>query len=164
MRLAALLLLLLSGCGYQFSGGTLPGDVNLLRLPLATNQTSEPLLETFLAAPLTAVLARQRGVEIVESVSVADAVLQATITEYFVEPISYDSNDRISVFRATIKVHFALQQRSDGRLLWQGDFERQESYPAAVDKNQQEDLESTAIESMSKAVADDLIYRLVTRF
>ncbi len=164
MRLAAILLLLLSGCGYQFSGGALPGDVSLLSVPLAKNQTTEPFLETVLIAPLTAVLARQRGVEIVESLARADAVLLTTITDYSVKPVSYDSNDRISVFRATLRVHFSLQQRTDGRLLWQGDFERQANYSAAVDKNQQEDLESAAIEDMAKAVADDLIYRLITRF
>lgn len=164
MKLAALLLLLCAGCGYQFTGGRLPGDVRLLRLPLAVNQTSEPLLENVLAVPLTAVLARQQAVELVESEALSEAVLQATIIDYSVEPTSYDSNDRISVFTATLVVQFTLKQRSDGKLLWQGDLQRQETYRAAVDKNQQEDLESFAIETMAKNIADDLLYRLVTRF
>ncbi len=161
MKLAALLLLFFAGCGYQFAGGSLPADVRLLKLPLAVNMTTEPLLENILAVPLTAVLARQQAVELVESGP--EAVLQATITDYYVDPTSYDSNDRISVFRATLKVHFALK-RQDGKLLWQGDLQRQQTYRAAVDKNQQEDLESVAIESMARDIADDLLYRLVTRF
>jgi len=164
MKLAVLLLLLFSGCGYQFTGGGLPGDVRLLNLPLAVNQTAEPLLENALAAPLTAVLARQKSIEVVESASRSEAVLQATITDYLVEPASYDSNDRISAFTATLIVHFTLTQQKDGKLLWQGDLQRQETYSAAVDKNKQEDLEAIAIEAMAKNIADDLLYRLVARF
>ncbi len=164
MKLTVLLFLLLTGCGYHLSGGSLPGDVRLLNLPLAVNETSEPLLENILAAPLTAVLARQKAVELVESESVSEAVLHTTITDYRVEPTSYDSNDRISVYTATIVVHFSLQQQSDGRILWQGDLQRQETYTAAIDKNEQEDLESIAIDSMAKNIADDLLYRLITRF
>jgi outer membrane lipopolysaccharide assembly protein LptE/RlpB len=167
MRIAALLLiqlLLIAGCGYQFTGGGLPGDVRLLHLPLAFNETSEPRLENVLAAPLTAVLARQKAIVLVESESGSDAVLQATIMTYDVVPLSYDSNDRISQYSATLTVHFTLKQQKDGKLLWQGDLQRQQSYTAALDKNQQEDLESIAIETMAKDLADDLLYRLVTRF
>jgi outer membrane lipopolysaccharide assembly protein LptE/RlpB len=164
MRLAALLLLFVAGCGYQFAGGRLPGDVRLLKMPLAVNRTAEPLLENVLAAPLTAVLARQQGVELVESESDSEAVLQALISDYYVEPLAYDSNDRISSYRATMLVSFTLKQRPDGKLLWQGDLRRQATYSAAVDKNQQEDFESMAIESMAKDIADDLLNRLVNRF
>lgn len=164
MRLTFLLLLFIAGCGYQFVGGRLPGDVRLLNLPLAVNKTTEPFLENILAAPLTAVLARQQAVELVESESLAEAVLQATITDYEVVPTSYDSSDRISVYTATLSVHFDLKQQKDGKLLWQGDLKRQETYRAAVDKNQQEDLESVAIGAMARDIADDLLYRLVTRF
>lgn len=164
MRLATLLLVLVAGCGYQFAGGRLPGDVRLLALPLAVNETTEPLLENVLAAPLTAVLARQQAVELVASEAVSEAVLQAIITDYAVEPASYDSNDRISVFRATLKVHFSLKRQVDSKLLWQGDLQRQETYRAVVDKNRQEDLESIAIESMTRDIADDLLYRLLSRF
>ena len=164
MRLVVLALLLLAGCGYQFSAGRLPGDIRLLNLPLAVNQTTEPLLENILAAPLTAVFARQQAVVLVESESGSDAVLQAIITHYDVNPLSYDSNDRISELSAMLRVHFTLKQQKDGRLLWQGDLQRQETYRAAVDKNQQEDLESIAIESMARDIADDLLYRLVARF
>ena len=164
MRLTVLLFLLFAGCGYHLSGGSLPEDVRLLNVPLAVNKTSEPLLENVLAAPLTAVLARQKAVELVESASGSEAVLQAIITDYNVEPTSYDSNDRISVYTATIVVHFSLSQQKDGKILWQGELQRQETYVAAVDKNQQEDLESVAIESMAKNIADDLLYLLITRF
>lgn len=164
MRLTALLFLLFTGCGYQFGGGRLPGDVRLLYFPLAINTTAEPFIENQLAGPVTAVLARQREIQLVESLVQAEALLQATVTRYGVKPLSYDSNDRISEFLATLQVHFRLTRQSNGRLLWQGDLLRQESYRAAVDKNQQEDLELGALDRMVKNIADDLAYQLVTRF
>jgi len=142
----------------------LPAGVKRLYLPLAINQTTEPYLENQMAGPITAVLARQKGVQLVESVNRADAKLLTKIAEYRVEPLSYDSNDRISEFRSSLSVHFELRQISDDRLLWQGDLQRQESYSAALDKNLQEDNEGRAIEKLILNLADDLIYNLVTRF
>ena len=164
MKLTVLLLLFVAGCGYQFAGGKLPGDVQYLSLPIAINKTAEPLLENVLSAPLSAVLARQQHIELVESDELAEAVLQATITDYTVVPISYSSNDRISAFNASLTINFTLRRQVDGKLIWQGTLQRQTTYSAAADKNLQEDLESIAIESMAKDIADDLIYRLVTRF
>jgi len=157
-------LLGLAGCGYQFSGGRLPGDMRLLYLPLAINRTAEPLLENMLSGPVTAVLARQQGLELVSSEKHADAVLYGTIVSYSVVPISYDSNDRISVLQATMAVHYKLVQQPNGKLLWQGDLQRQENYSAVADKNKQEDLESVAIEAIVQNIVDDLLSRLVTRF
>ncbi len=163
LGLRLLLILALSGCGYHVVGGQLPGNVRYLYVPLAINTTTEPLLETALAGPVTAVLARQQGVELTAAKEQAEAVLEATITRYEVAPTSYDANDRISVLQATLLVHFALKLNS-GKLLWQGDLMRQGSYRAAVDKNQQEDLEALAIEALAGNIADDLLSRLVTRF
>ncbi len=164
MKYLALILLLLSGCGYQFAGGKMPGDFRTLYLPLAINTTAEPLLENALASPVTAVLARQQGIELVESEQAAEAVLLSTIKSYEVEPISYGSDDRITEFQAALTVRYELKQRETGRLIWQAELKHQQSYRAAADKNSQEDLEAAAIDSMAKNLADDLVYRLVTRF
>lgn len=164
MKTLLALLILLAGCGYQFGGGQLPGEVSRLYLPLATNLTTEPLLENLLAPPVTAVLARQQGVIMVESRAASEATLQGVISSYAVEPLSYDSNDRISEYQITLKVHYELKKSTTGRLLWQGEFSRQQSYRAAIDKNQQEDLESQAQEAIMDDLADDLLNRLVTRF
>lgn len=164
MKILALVFLLLTGCGYQFVGGQLPGDSNSLYVPLAINETTEPLLENTLAGPVTAVLARQRGFQLLESEQEADAILSSVITEYTLKPISYGSDDRITEFQSTLKVHYALKQRQTGKLLWQSDFTQLASYRAATDKNAQEDLEAAAIETMVRTLADDLVYRLVTRF
>ncbi|MCF6179846.1 MAG: hypothetical protein L3J63_10730, partial [Geopsychrobacter sp.] len=76
MRIIGLLLvLLIAGCGYQFSGGELPGNVQRLYIPLARNQTAEPLIENILALPVIAVFARQKGVDIVKDPAHADAIL-----------------------------------------------------------------------------------------
>lgn len=163
-KVALLFVLLLTACGYQFVGGGLPGDVKTLYLPLAQNKTTEPLLENFLAGPLNAVLARQKGVVLSNAPSHADAVLAASIERYQVEPLAYDSNDRISEYRASMTVHFALKRRADNALLWQGTLQRNQSYTAAVDKNLQQDLEAAAIEIIARDLADDLAYRLLTRF
>jgi outer membrane lipopolysaccharide assembly protein LptE/RlpB len=164
MRLVVLLVLLVSGCGYQLAGGRLPGDLGRLYVSLAANRTTEPLLETKLARPVTAVLGRQKGFRLVATAEQADALLNGTIVTYSVVPISFDANDRISVLQISMLVRYQLLQQADGKLLWQGDLQRSETYSAVADKNRQEDLESLALEALAKNIADDLLSRLITRF
>lgn len=163
-RPALLLLLMVAGCGYQFGAGSLPGEVRHLYLAQATNHTLEPLLENYLGRPLTAALARQPQVSISNTPEAAEAILNADITAYRLQPLSYDSSDRISEYQATMVVRFSLRRTSDEQLLWQGELQRQESYNAASDKNYQEDLEVVAQQALAEDIASDLLHRLITRF
>lgn len=160
------LLLLLCGCGYHFpgQGGSLPGSVRTLFVPLFINQTAEPQLENDLTNRVSERLARHKQVTVVEQSEAADAQLQGTIGQYSSRALAYDSNDDISEYRATMVLNVKLLSLADDQLLWQNSLSWQVEYPAADDKGFQQDLEQAAIDELSERLADELLFRLLDDF
>ncbi len=165
-KLLLLLLLVLAGCGYHFSGygGALPGGVKKLYLPLFVNRTAAPRLENRLNSDLSLVLARNSAIWQVEQREQAEAVLEGEISTYSTKAVSYDRNDDISEYRATMSVAAKLRAVEDGRLLWQGTVSWSEEYLAADDKNVQADYEREAREEISLRVAEEILSRLLDDF
>ena len=167
MRYALLLLLLiLTGCGYHFAGqgGELPGGVKKLYLPLFTNRTAEPRLENRLASDLSLVFGRNSAISQVEQREAAEAMLEGVISGYSTRAISYDRNDDISEYRATMNVEVKLRAVADGRLLWQGPVSWSDEYLAADDKNLQADYEREAKEEISLRISEEILSRLLDDF
>jgi len=160
------LLLLLTGCGYHFPGktGTLPGDVKLVQIPLFANRTAKPQLENKLSNRVSEVFARNKNITLVEQAAQADAVLEGVIRSYTAKALSYNKNDDISEYRASITVEAKLRQVKDGRLLWNGVLSWDESYIAADDKGRQSDLEDQAIDEIVLRLSEELLYRLLDDF
>lgn len=168
MRCLMVVILLtgLVGCGYHFpgKGGVLPGDVQMVYLPLFINKTSEPQLENLLSNNVSEVFARNANISQVENVQQAEAVLEGVVSSYRTRALSYDKNDDISEYRATMVIDVKLRQVTDGRLLWQGTISWDDEYPAADDKTAQEDFEHTAMEGISLRIVEELLSRMVDDF
>lgn len=168
MRALAVVVLFfcLAGCGYNFpgKGGALPGEVQKIYLPLFVNRTAEPQLESLLSNNVSEVFARNGNISQVESQQQAEAVLEGTITSYSTRALSYDKNDDISEYRATMVVDAKLRQLTDGRLLWQGTVSWDDEYQAANDKTVQEDYERDAVEEISLRISEELLSRLLADF
>ena len=164
--LALLMLLTLVGCGYHFPGksGSLPGGVQSLYIPLFVNRTAKPQLENKLSSRVSEVFARNGNISLVEQRSQAEAVLEGVISSYNSRAISYDQNDDISEYRATVTVEAKLRQVEDGHLLWSGIVTWDENYIAADDKGTQSDLEDEAIDEIGLRLSEELLYRLLDDF
>ena len=168
MKLAVIIVFLtgLFGCGYHFSGhgGTLPGNVSKLYIPLFINQTSEPLLENLLSSLVSEVFSRNEQVSQVETAGQADAVLEGRISSYRSRAVSYDRNDDVSEYRAALTVTAVLRGLPAGDPLWQGTVSWEADYLAAEDKTVQEDLEQQAVEEICLRLAEELLNQLAEDF
>lgn len=168
MRLFILLALLfgLVACGYNFPGqsGSLPGGVEKVYIPLFINQTSEPQLENRMSNMVSEVFSRNRNIDQVENLPQADAVLQGVISNYSSKAISYDQNDDIGEYRATMTVAMELVSTKTELPLWEKSISWKKVYNAADDKSLQEDYEQEAIEEISRRLAEEVLYQLLDDF
>ncbi|WP_303722609.1 LPS assembly lipoprotein LptE [Malonomonas rubra] len=164
--LAAVIFLLLIGCGYHFpgKGGSLPGKVKTVYIPLFVNKTKEPQLESLVSNEISVVFGRNSNISQVESLDQAEAVLEGVVSSYASKPIAYDTSDDISEYRATMTIDAVLRQVSDGRLLWQGNVSWKEEYLADDDKAIQEDFEREAIDEISLRISEELLSRMLDDF
>lgn len=161
-----ILLLLLAGCGYHFAGqgGTLPGGVTRLEIPLAGNQSNEPGLESRLTNRLREVFARHPGITQVTEESDAEARLLVVIENYRSRALSYDSDDRIREYRATLTADVVLRETRTQSELWTNRLSWTADFRASDDKGFQEDLEEQAVDDVTRRLAEEILYRLVDDF
>ena len=165
--LMATLLLVLCGCGYHAPG---PGDSwvghegRTLYVDLFANRTTEPYLDSVVTEEIAMQLSRSRLVELVEDRQTADLLLDGTVTGFDSNAVAYDADDRISEYAAVMVVQARLVRRGDGAVLWQGNLQRSETYPAAFDKNLRQEGESLAGRIVAKRIAEDLLSRFLADF
>lgn len=159
-------LLFLGGCGYNLSGrgDVLPGDVHTLHIRMFANKTYKAFLENEVTNAVTDQFLLGRHLELLEDPVAADAVLSGEVTKYTTQAISYDRNDTILEYRASMSVEATLRRSRGGAVLWKGEVAWTETYPANQNKSLQQDNEAAAIGVLSKRVSQELFSRVMDNF
>ena len=112
--LLILIALMRSGCGYHIAGkhGTMPGDITTLSIPIFTNSTSKPDIESTITQAFVN--------EFVNNVKIdnnSSAVMKGTITSYELKAVSYTQNDVNKEYRLTITL--ALSITDGNAIIWE---------------------------------------------
>ncbi|SEA47668.1 Outer membrane lipoprotein LptE/RlpB (LPS assembly) [Desulfuromusa kysingii] len=161
-----LLFLFLAGCGYHFpgQGGTLPEGVEKVYIQLFTNKTSQPQLDNKLTSRVSEVFSRNNKISQVEHIGQAEAILEGTIRSYSSRALSYDSNDDIGEYRATMVVDVTLKKPNTEAPIWTGTVSWSEEYSSSANKNDEDDLEQNAINEITLRMAEEILYKMLDDF
>jgi len=108
--------LFVSGCGYHFSGRTLPQGVQKISLAEIDNETLEVGTEKQLQWALEQEF-RKRGSTIVEEEG--EGILNVTMRQIDIRPLSFDSQDQVLEYQVILLLDVQLTHRETGKLLWQ---------------------------------------------
>ena len=148
---AALLIFLLTGCGYHVAGkggGDIPGGIKTVSVPFFANKTSKPEIESVISTHFVDELVKTGLVEVVKG---GEGTLKGTIREYKVEPIAFDQDDLVTKYRLTVVLDLLLVRTSGGEVLWEErDFTDYEDFEAPA--NATSDTEEDA--ALEKVAAD----------
>ena len=93
--LSALCLLFMFGCaGYHIAGkgGSLPGGIQSISVPIFANNTSKPEIESIISPPFSDELIKTGLVKVG---SKSEGILKGTIKEYTVTSIAFDPQERV---------------------------------------------------------------------
>lgn len=155
----------LAGCGYQMvGGGSLPGGVETVAIPLLTNRTSETGLETVLTNALIVQMNRRRKGCVVETEK-AQAVLSGTIDKLGRDTLARKGTHTALERRVYVVVSLALTRKND-EPLWKGsELRAEQAYavldgdPVSTDANRRK-----AIELLAERLAETVVRRLTDDF
>ena len=168
MRIVSILfVLLLAGCGYHTPGSSdawVGGEARSVYVGLFDNRTSEPYLENYVTDALIAEMARSRVLVLTESAESAELWLTGAVNEFQSDALSYSDTDRITDYRATMKVSARLIRKGSEEVLWQNTLQRSEDYLALVNKNLQLEGEKLAARQVAKRLAEDIQASLLDNF
>ncbi|MEM5785740.1 MAG: LPS assembly lipoprotein LptE [Syntrophobacteraceae bacterium] len=116
---------LLSACGYHFSGegeGPKPG-LRLIAVPVFENKTTEPNIGAILSGAVRREF-MQKGPMKVVSVEEAEAVFKGTVTSVSVNAVAHHPTERIASDRVAVEnriyltIDISCEEKGTGRVLW----------------------------------------------
>ncbi|MEK7773108.1 MAG: LptE family protein [Deltaproteobacteria bacterium] len=143
------------GCGYHIAGkgGAMPGDMKSLSIPVFTNATAKPDIESILTSAFVSEF--MTTLEIKEQ---SDAVMQVTIKSYTLTPVSYTRNDVNQEYRLTVALSVRLYKKegdTPGKLLLSDeDIVDNEDYTVNIsDLTATRDRETEALKKLAKDTA-----------
>ena len=115
-----ILIICFSACGYHFAGstGNLPPEIRTIAIPLFSNKTFEPRIENYFTNALIDEFL-ERGRVKIEKRTKSDATLVGIIISYKNSPISFDKNDRVVEYRATVIINTSLKRNDNDMILWE---------------------------------------------
>jgi outer membrane lipopolysaccharide assembly protein LptE/RlpB len=101
----------LLGCGYHLIGtgaSSLPTHLKTLSISTFVNNTQEPEIEREITAAVRELFIRDGRLKIVSS-QATDSDLKGEIRNYYLKPISFDTQDRVKEYRVLIDVEIVFK-------------------------------------------------------
>jgi len=151
----AALVYLSGGCGYHIAGkgGAMPGNIKSLSIPVFTNATAKPDIESILTSAFVSEF--MTTLEIKEK---GDAVMQVTIKSYTLTPVSYTRNDVNQEYRLTVALSARLYKKegdTPGKLLWSDEniVDNEDYTVNTLDLTATRDRETEALKKLAKDTA-----------
>ena len=161
LGLVLLIYLLLPSCGYRFSGGgSLPGGAETLSVLMLENRTAEAGIQAQLNSAIVYEVTRRDSSRIARPEN-ADALLSGVVKTVQDTDIAHTGTSTASQRRVTLVVDMKLE-RPDGTRLWRRNgLSDYEAYDVAANRTQTNLNRRSAIEKLSKRLAET-IYKSIT--
>jgi len=155
--------LLLCGCAYKFAGGgELPGAVRKVSISVLENKTAESGIQNIITNDL--IYEFTRNGKVVAKIDDAEAYLTGTIESANDEAISHKGDHTSLERRVKVVLGLKLKDRS-GNIIWTGkDISADQAFAVMGDKIETEKQRRTAIEVLSKRLAEKVYNRMTDNF
>ena len=110
-----------TGCGYAVvgRGSFLPAHIQVIGVPIFSNQTPYYELDQLLTDKVRAELIGRGRYKVVPESTGVDAVLSGQITGVNIAPVSFTREQQASRYVATVTVNIQLRDTVENRLVWQ---------------------------------------------
>lgn len=154
---------LFSACGYRFvGGGDLPSSVKRVSIAVFENKTAESGIEKTITNDI--IYEFIRNGKVAAKIDDADAYLTGIIESANDEAISRKSAQTSLERRITVVLSLKLKDKS-GKIIWtRKGIAADQAFTVTADKYETERNKSTAIELLSKRLAENVYNRLTDNF
>jgi outer membrane lipopolysaccharide assembly protein LptE/RlpB len=156
----ALVLTLLSGCGYRLTGSTetrlAPGQS--LWVSFIRNETTSPTAQAVIRRALLEECHAMRGLAPAANEGDADLHVGGSLRSYATKAISYTSIDQVREYRLDIEVELELRRKGGAAPLWKGTLRSSQDFPANnTNLALQRSAEEAALEAASRILAQKFL-------
>ncbi len=159
------LFLSVGACSYSLvgRGGTLPSDIQSVRIPIFKNHTREPDLEIIVTRVIREEFIKDGRLKVDDSPS-ADSTLLGEIQLYKLRPLAYDKDNNVTEYSVDLNVFITHTNDHTGKTLQRQKLETTWQYRADPSITVAESLRLDAIETASTQVAETIISLVIESF
>ncbi len=169
MLLVALLMLLVSSCGYHTTpvGGIVPETSKTIAIPVFINGTNEPYVDIEITRAVVEEFLADGRLQVV-SIDAADVVMHGRVVRFDLVPLSYSVDSYVQQYMVNMSVNVSIEESKSHKVLWQENdlstvFVSQ--YPVSLgDITATKIAKDGAIKNASKDIASTLRSRVLEGF
>ena len=159
-----ILVIMLTGCGYEFGTAAKPGAAYGLRLavPVFHNDTFEPVLDKRVTEMVRRQFLQADGLTLVNDVGAAPLALVGHINGYANGTIAFHSSGGgTNENRVTIAASVHLQDTATKKIVWAENYTRTAEYFLSADLATNRSRQDRATEEAAQAMAEDIVSRVL---
>jgi hypothetical protein len=131
MAALAGLALTAAGCGYSFSGTSLPGHIRTIAVPIFANESLDPMIADEVTRGLSDRFLQDNRLKVAREAS-ADCLLVGRVTHYERRVYNYSADQTPETYIVIVRIAVVLKDRVKNRDLWSdGRLEATATYPAS---------------------------------
>jgi len=164
--LLLLLSLLFSGCGYHSiaqDGEKSFGEGATVSIPIFSNKTYKPDLESLLLNNLIGEFAKRKGLRVVDR-QASEYTLSGEVLTYDKVAVAYTGDDIVKEYTATMTIAATLRKNSNQKVIWRGQLSWSQDLPASSDIAIQQNSEDAAIQVICQRIAEQLYLKIHNDF
>lgn len=163
---AFLLLLVVSGCGYQLEGTSRPkylNDARTINIPIFGDKTSEPGLGNLLSERVRDRFILDGRLQVIDG-SGADLILDAVVREYRLDPVGFSQTDQVQRYRAVVKTFIRLRDLRSGKVIMQQELENDSEFDVSTSITTSASSRSSTNEAVANRFAEELVSLILEGF
>lgn len=118
------------GCGYSLVGtgrSALPSHITSVAIPLFANRTLEPELEKDITSAIRQEFIRDGRLKVVDTAG-ATSLLEGQLVSYTLDPVAFDTSDRVTQYRVVIGVHVTYKDLVKDKVILNQGFSAREEF------------------------------------
>lgn len=162
---AVIFLCFVAGCGYHtvdWNSSPYSSAGKRVNIALFANKTFKPNLEGVLTNALVDEFAKKSGL-ILDSAT-ADLTLSGDVLSYTSNASAYSAADTVREYIASMRIAAVLSKNSNKQVLWKGELDWSQAFPANQNIALQQNAEDAAIQEISRKLARELFVLLSAGF
>ena len=132
VRIGAVIgMILAAGCGYSFSGSSIPAHLHTIAVPVFGNQSLDPTIADEVTRGVSDRFLEDNRLKVAREAT-ADCLLEGRVTHYERKVYSYTSDQNPETYIVVVRVAVVLKDRVKNRDVWSNErLEATATYPAA---------------------------------
>lgn len=157
-HLFALVLPMLTGCRYSFSGGSVPSHLKTLAIPLVQDQSGygDPLLKDLFTQQLVDEFTGDGSLTLTERAS-ADAVLETVVISVRESATVVKPGEQVTERRMTVTARVVFTDLKLRKTVWEKDFSQWGDFPSGAGPTQRNEGVREAIRKLTEDILNETV-------